>query len=145
MRIILPLALLVLGLKLPGSAETRKPRLPKESYLGRGGAEGRGPYYSVPPKLLNGKEIKKLLRASYPKTEKKDAMVYVNLYIGVDGKIDEAEAASPDQAFVPSALKVARKMRFSPALGSAGPVPSKYTIIIEFRPKPQSSRISLMP
>ncbi len=78
------------------------------------------------PRLLNLDEIIADLRRFYPESERRaghQGQVVVNLHIGVNGlvtRVDIVRSASP--AFDRAAGKVAKLMRFAPAIAKSGPV-----------------------
>jgi TonB family protein len=91
----------------------------------------------VMPKLLNGKELIKILRRFYPESERAaNREGHVMLYIHIDetGKVTSAEVArsSGAQDFDAAALKAAPLMKFSPARSEKGPVPVKLPGPIDF-------------
>ena len=116
------------------------------------GGSGIGSDYGVPggtgmgpggsgllqyPKLLNRDEILANMRRFYPESERRagrEGSVVVYLHIGVNGRVDPVDIAqSGGGAFDAAAKEVAKRMRFSPALGPQGPVPVKLPQAIVFR------------
>lgn len=89
------------------------------------------------PKLLNRDELLANLRKFYPEPERRagrQGSVLVTLHIGVDGRVDPVDIAhSAGTAFDSAAREVAKRMRFSPAIGRNGPVPVKLNQAIIFR------------
>lgn len=89
------------------------------------------------PRLLNRDELLANLRRFYPEAERRagrEGSVLATLHIGVDGRVDPVEiASSAGPAFDVAAKQVAKRMRFSPALGRNGPVPVKMNQAIIFR------------
>jgi protein TonB len=115
------------------------------------GGSGQGADYGVPngtgdggaplsklPVLLNKDELLAIMRRFYPERERRagrEGKVIVYLHISVDGKVDPVDiGASGGEDFDAGAKEVARRMRFSPALGLKGePVPVKLPQAIIFQ------------
>ncbi|MDD5657407.1 MAG: TonB family protein [Elusimicrobia bacterium] len=89
------------------------------------------------PRLLNRDELLANLRRYYPESERRagrEGSVLVALHIGVDGRVDPVDIVSgAGAAFDAAAREVAKRMRFSPAIGRAGPVPVKLNQAIFFQ------------
>jgi periplasmic protein TonB len=89
------------------------------------------------PRLLNRDEVMANLRRFYPENERRagrEGRVLVALHIGVDGRVDPVDVMqSAGTAFDAAAKEVAKRMRFSPALGKNGPVPVKLPQTIIFQ------------
>ena len=89
------------------------------------------------PRLLNRDELLANLRRFYPESERRagrEGSVLATLHIGVDGRVDPVEIAqSAGTAFDAAAKEVAKRMKFSPAIGRNGPVPVKLNQAIIFR------------
>ncbi|MFA6002757.1 MAG: TonB family protein [Elusimicrobiota bacterium] len=81
------------------------------------------------PRLLNRDELMANMRRFYPEGERRaerEGSVVLALHISVEGKVEPGEViSSAGAAFNAAAKEVARRMRFSPALGRHGPVPVK--------------------
>lgn len=91
----------------------------------------------VYPKLLNGRELIKILRRFYPEAERaanREGHVMLNIHIDENGKVTGAEVArsSGKQDFDEAALRAAPLMKFSPARSEKGPVPVKLPGPIDF-------------
>jgi protein TonB len=102
-----------------------------------GGKGSGGGSWVTPPRLLNRDDILASLRHYYPDGERrsgKEGRVLVTIHIGMDGKVDSVDIAeSAGEAFDSAARDVVQRMRFSPALGSQGPVPVKIRQEMDFR------------
>jgi TonB family protein len=90
------------------------------------------------PKLLNRDEVLAGLRKLYPEDEREaghEADVSVMIHIGLDGSVARVEVTlSANTAFDTAAQKVAKLMRFSPAIALDGqPVPVRLPQPIQFR------------
>ena len=101
---------------------------------GSGGGVGLNRY----PRLLNKDELLSNIQRFYPKAERKagnEGRVVLMIHIGADGGVEPGEvvlSASPD--FDEAAKKVAKLMRFEPALGLDGrPVAVKLPQAISFK------------
>ncbi|MFA5140990.1 MAG: TonB family protein [Elusimicrobiota bacterium] len=100
---------------------------------GSGGGIGLTRY----PRLLNKDELLSNIQRFYPKAERKagnEGKVVLVVHIGADGRVEPGEivqSASPD--FDEAAKKVAKLMRFDPALGPDGPVAVKVKQSISFK------------
>jgi TonB family protein len=89
------------------------------------------------PRLLNRDELLANLRRFYPESERRagrEGAVLVALHISVEGRVDPVDiVTSGGAAFDLAAQEVAKRMRFSPAIGRSGPVPVKLKQAILFR------------
>ncbi|MCX5797732.1 MAG: energy transducer TonB [Elusimicrobia bacterium] len=90
------------------------------------------------PVLLNKNELLAIMRRFYPESERRagrEGKVIVFLHISVEGKVDPVDIGqSGGAAFDAGAKEVAKRMRFSPALGLKGePVPVKMPQAILFQ------------
>jgi len=90
------------------------------------------------PKLLNRDEVLANLRRLYPEPERAaghEADVAVMIHVGVDGSVRSVDVTrSANAAFDEAAQKVAKLMRFSPAIGLNGqPVPVRLPQPVMFR------------
>ena len=89
------------------------------------------------PRLLNRDELLANMRRFYPEVERRagrEGQVLVALHIGVDGRVGLVDIMqSAGAAFDAAAKEVAKRMRFSPALGKNGPVPVKLPQSIIFQ------------
>lgn len=114
-----------------------------EGYKGTGGGfgggdgEGGGIPLSRFPKLLNRKEILRMLRRLYPEIERqsgREGDVIVDLHLTIDGQVSSVEiAGSSGESFDHVAQIVAKKMRFSPAMVQDSPVAVKIRQSISFK------------
>lgn len=104
---------------------------------GRG--DGGSPVDVVPPKLLNGDELRRNLRKFYPEAERqagREGSVLMFVHIGADGGVSQADVkVSAGAAFDAAAQQVAKLMRFAPATRSGAPVAVKVTVPIVFQLK----------
>ena len=90
------------------------------------------------PRLLNRDEVLANLRKFYPEAEReagREADVSVAVHIGADGNVGAVDVrVSAGASFDEAARKVAKLMRFSPAIGLNGrPVPVRLPQPISFR------------
>ena len=90
------------------------------------------------PKLLNRDEVLANLRKYYPESERvagREADVKVVIHIDVEGNVPTVDVVvSANAAFDAAAQKVAKLMRFSPAIGiNDKPVPVRLPQPIQFR------------
>lgn len=114
-----------------------------EGYQGTGGpygggdGEGGGVPLTRIPSLLNGSEIKRLLRRNYPRDAQEsgqEGIVIVDLHINVRGEVTSAEiVGSAGVDFDRVALDAAKKMKFSPAMIGTRAVAVKIRQGIEFK------------
>lgn len=114
-----------------------------DGYMGTGGGvgggdgEGGGIPLSKFPRLLNRKEILKLLRRYYPVAEReagREGVVVVDLHLDVNGNVISADIIdSGGVSFDEVAQMVAKKMRFSPAVMDTTPVAVKIRQSITFK------------
>lgn len=93
-----------------------------------GGTGDGGTRLKAYPKLLNKDEVLANLRRFYPESERRagrEGSVVVKIHIGLNGEVSATDIkTSAGPAFDEAAQKVARLMRFSPAIGLSGqPVP----------------------
>ena len=86
-----------------------------------GGMGDGGTPLSALPKLLNRDEVLASLKRLYPESERqagREGVVIVVIHLGSDGAVGAVDIARPaSPAFDEAAQKVARLMRFSPAIG----------------------------
>jgi TonB family protein len=105
--------------------------------FGGGEGEGGGIPLSRFPKLLNRREILRLLRRNYPSIEReagRNGEVIVDLHLDAGGQVTGVEVVgSAGSAFDGVAQSVARKMKFSPAMMQSGPVAVKIRQAIVFK------------
>jgi protein TonB len=115
------------------------------------GGSGYGADYGVPngtgtggsgltklPVLLNKDELLAIMRRFYPESERRagrEGKVIVFLHINAEGRVDPVDIGQSGGAdFDAGAKEVAKRMRFSPALGRNGePVPVKMPQAIIFQ------------
>lgn len=129
--------------KPAGSSELGMPGGSGEGWSGSGGGFGGGDGQGggVPltrlPKLLNVREISRLLRKYYPEIERaagREGVVIVDLHIGVDGRVSSVDIAdTAGQYFDEAATKLCKKMLFSPAMAQTAPVAVKLRQSIGFK------------
>lgn len=113
----------------PAQRETA-PHAPEstEETAGPGGTgEGQGGSAGLkPPVLLNHGELHRLLRRLYPESERalgREGIVVLALQVQADGRVASAEVVrSGGRAFDETALRVAERLRYSPALDEGRPV-----------------------
>ena len=109
------------------------------------GGEGAGHPFGVPggigdggaaldelPRLLNGAEVRKNINRFYPKNEQRagnQGFVQLAVHIGIDGSVGDVEILHADSpAFGEAAGKVAKLMRFSPAMKANRAVPTRFRL-----------------
>jgi TonB family protein len=129
----------------PGGAPGGEGTAAKTGGSGDGSDEGvpgghghGGTPLSAFPRLLNRDEVLANLRRFYPESERRagrEADVMVMIHIGVDGNVGAVDVrVSSGASFDEAAQKVAKLMRFSPAIGLNGqPVPVRLPQPIQFR------------
>lgn len=106
---------------------------------GQGGGEGQGGGIPLSrfPKLLNRREILKLLKKHYPSQERSlgtEGVVVVDLHLGVEGNVLGVEVIeSAGLSFDEVAKTVSTKMRFSPAMLQDKPIAVKIRQSIIFQ------------
>jgi TonB family protein len=104
---------------------------------GRG--TGGSPGDVVPPKLLNGDELRRNMRRFYPENERTaghEGAVLVAVHIGADGAVSAIDIlTSAGAAFDEAAQKIANLMRFEPAKRQGQAVAVKIKAPIIFRLK----------
>jgi TonB family protein len=103
-----------------------------------GGHGHGGVPLTVLPRLLNKEEVLEALQREYPLAERAaghEADVTLEVHIGADGAVWKTEVlGSASPAFDAAAQSVARRMKFSPALGLNGkPVPVRLPQPMGFR------------
>ena len=106
---------------------------------GAGGGDGEGGGIPITrfPKLLNRKEILKLLRKNYPPVEMeacRNGSVFVDLHLDAEGRVTGVDVVgSAGSAFDGVAQMVAKKMKFSPAMVQENPVAVKIRQSVVFK------------
>ena len=105
--------------------------------FGGGDGEGGGIKLDRFPKLINKKEILRLLRKNYPPAEREagiNSRVIVDLHLDAQGMVTGVDiAGSGGEHFDVAAKLVAPKMRFQPALINAVPIAVKIRQSILFK------------
>lgn len=111
---------------------------PTASGGGGTGPGGRSGTPDVLPRLLNREEVFKDLERFYPEKERdagKAGRVVVKIRLDAAGTVGSVEVIkSGGAAFDKAAMKVAERMRFSPALLAGQAVPVAFPQIVEFTP-----------
>jgi len=125
--------------KVPGSSQEGE----GEGFYGTGGGQGGGEGQGggIPlsrfPKLLNRREILKLLKKHYPPQERQlgtEGAVVVDLHLSAEGMVLGMEVIeSAGLSFDEVARKVSLKMRFSPAMLQDKPIAVKIRQSIIFQ------------
>lgn len=103
------------------------PETAEETTGAAGTGEGEGGSAGIkPPVLLNHGELHRLLRRLYPESERalgREGIVVLSLQVQADGRVGSVEVVrSGGQAFDETALRVAERLRYSPALAEGRPV-----------------------
>ncbi len=137
-------------LEKPGPEATSETRSPNgieggtgDGYTGTGGGfgggdgEGGGIKLDKFPKLLNKREVLRLLKKNYPPAEREagiQSRVIVDLHLDPQGRVLGVDViGSGGQNFDSVAKVVADKMRFEPAVVNSAPVAVKIRQSIVFK------------
>jgi len=122
------------GEEAPRSDGERRPSLREDA-----AGEGQPSFtpFDIPPEVLNGAEVARVLRSEYPPVLREagvGGVVAVFFHIGADGGVEDARIAESSgyPALDEAALRTASAFRFSPAFNRGEPVPVWIQIPLRF-------------